>query len=69
MRLLRIEVNRGRGWQLRAEGRIPASVTVEQIKRDLQDYAFQYPHRALLDGLEVARIGFDNDDARTRPTR
>ena len=68
MRLLRIEVNRGRGWQLRAEGRIPASVTVEQIKRDLQDYAFQYPHRALVDGVEVARVGFDHD-ARTRPTR
>ena len=57
MRMLRIEINRGRGWQLRAEGRIPADVTVEQIKRDLQDYAIQYPHRALLDGIEIARVG------------
>ena len=54
MRMLRIEMNRGRGWELRAEGRIPAGVTLEQIERDLHDYAVQYVHRALLDGVEVA---------------
>jgi hypothetical protein len=57
MRTLRIEMNRGHGWQLRAEGKIPAEVTAEQIERDLQEYAIQYPHRALLDGVEVARAG------------
>jgi hypothetical protein len=57
MRTLRIEMNRGHGWELCAEGKIPAEVTVEQIGRDLQEYAIQYPHRALVDGVEVARAG------------
>ena len=50
-------MNRGHGWELRAEGRIPAGTSVELIKHDLQDYAVQYPHRALLDGVEIARAG------------
>ena len=57
MRTLRIEMNRGHGWELRAEGRIPAGTSVELIKHDLQDYAVQYPHRALLDGVEITRAG------------
>ena len=57
MRTLRIEMNRGHGWELRAEGKIPAEVTIEQIRRDLQEYAIQYPHRALVDGVEVGRAG------------
>jgi hypothetical protein len=28
-----------------------------QIERDLKEYAIQYPHRALLDGVEIARAG------------
>jgi hypothetical protein len=57
MRRLRIEMHRGNGWQLRGEGKIPAEVTVEQIAHDLQEYAIQFPHRALVDGVEVARAG------------
>ena len=57
MRTLRIEMNRGHGWELRAEGKIPADVTSGQIQRDLQEFAVQYPHRALLVGVEVARAG------------
>jgi hypothetical protein len=57
MRTLRLEMNRGHGWELRAESKIPADTSIELIKRDLQDYAIQYPHRALLDGVEVARAG------------
>ena len=57
MRTLRIEMNRGHGWELRAAGKIPADVTAEQIQRDLREYAIQYPHRALIDGKEVARTG------------
>jgi hypothetical protein len=57
MRTLRIEMNRGHGWELRAAGKIPTGTSVELIRRDLQDYAAQYPHRALLDGGEVARAG------------
>jgi hypothetical protein len=57
MRTLRIEMNRGHGWELRATGKIPTDVTAQQIRRDLQEYAIQYPHRALIDGVEVARAG------------
>jgi hypothetical protein len=57
MRSLRIEIYRRHGWELRAEGRIPAGVTAEQIQRDLQAYAIQHPHRALIDGVEVAHAG------------
>jgi hypothetical protein len=57
MRTLRIEMNRGHGWELRGEGKIPADVTTEQIQRDLREYAIQHPHRALIDGKEVARAG------------
>jgi hypothetical protein len=57
MRTLRIEMNRGNGWELRGEGKLRAEVTIEQIERDLQEYAIQYLHRALLDGVEVARTG------------
>lgn len=53
---LRIEMDRGRGWEPRPEGRIPVSTTTDRIKADLQSYAIQYPHRALLDGIEVARV-------------
>jgi hypothetical protein len=55
MRKLRIEVNRGRGWTLRAEGKVSAHTSGQQIARGLQAYAIQHPHRALLDGVEVAR--------------
>jgi hypothetical protein len=57
MRTLRIEIHRGHGWELHGEGRIPAGMTAEQIERDLQAYAVQHPHRALIDGVEVARAG------------
>jgi hypothetical protein len=57
MRTLRIEMNRGHGWELRAESKIPADTSIELIKRGLQDYAVQYPDRALLDSVEVARAG------------
>jgi hypothetical protein len=56
MHRLRIEMKRGRGWKLRAEGKVPAHTSVEQIRHDLQAYAVQYTHRALLDGVEVARV-------------
>jgi hypothetical protein len=39
MRTLRIEISRGHGWQLRAEGKIPADVANEQITQELQGYA------------------------------
>jgi hypothetical protein len=57
MRTLRIEMHRRHGWELRAEGRIPMGVIVEQIQQELDAYAVQYPHRALINGVEVARAG------------
>ena len=57
MRTLRIEMYRANSWQLRGEGKISAEVTVEQITHELQEYAIQFPHRALIDGVEVARAG------------
>jgi hypothetical protein len=59
MRTLRIEINRGQGWQLRAEGKIPANVTAEQITQELQGYAIQYPRRALINGVVVAQAEGD----------
>jgi hypothetical protein len=53
---LRIEMDRGHGWEVRAEGTITANTTVERITADLRNYAIQYPHRALLNGVEVARV-------------
>jgi hypothetical protein len=50
--MLRIEMDRGRGWELRGEGAFTG--TVEEITRKLPAYAIQYPHRALLDGVVVA---------------
>ena len=52
---LRIEMDRAPGWELRAEGTIPAAVTTDRIERDLAAYAIQYPHRARRDGIEIAR--------------
>lgn len=53
---LRIEMDRGRGWELRAEGRIPAGTDAARIEQDLRAYAIQHPHRALVEGIEVARV-------------
>jgi hypothetical protein len=50
--MLRIEMDRGRGWELRGEGAFAG--TVGQITKQLPAYAIQYPHRALLDGVVVA---------------
>ena len=51
---LRIEMDRGNGWELRSEGACDANVT--RIKLALAAYGVQYVHRALVDGAEVARV-------------
>lgn len=50
--MIRIEMNRGKGWEVRQEG--AATVTVEQIQAALPAYCIQYPHRAFIDGVLVA---------------
>jgi hypothetical protein len=52
MPLLRIEMDRGRGWELRGESEFTG--TIEEIRAALPAYCVQYPHRALLDGDVVA---------------
>lgn len=52
MATLRIEMDRGNGWELRGEGEFTG--TIDQIEKRLPAYAIQYPHRALLDGVVVA---------------
>jgi hypothetical protein len=50
MKTLTIELDRGRGWEVRAEGRIPADAPTARLTADLRAYAIQYPRRALVDG-------------------
>lgn len=50
--MLRIEMDRGNGWELRGEGEFTG--TTEQITEQLPAYAIQYPHRALVDGEVIA---------------
>lgn len=49
---IRIEMDRGNGWEQRQEG--DCDVTAGQLREMLPGYAIQYPHRALLDGEVVA---------------
>lgn len=51
---IRIELDRGAGWQLRQEGNMPLSA--DQLAALLPGYCSQYPHRALIDGRVVAEV-------------
>jgi hypothetical protein len=51
---LRIEMDRGRGWEVRAEGQIPAETSTARIEDDLRAYVIQWPHRGPVDGPVVA---------------
>ena len=53
---VRIEMDRGAGWETRQVGELdqdPAAI-VATIKATLPGYCAQYPHRALVDGVIVA---------------
>jgi hypothetical protein len=43
-----IQMNRGNGWEIRAEGDM--DVTLDQVRESLPAYAIQYPHRAFVNG-------------------
>ncbi len=47
---LRIELDRGYGWQVRAEGQIPAGTDLATIKDQAMRSALNGPVRAFLDG-------------------
>lgn len=50
---LRIDLDRGYGWQVRAEGPIPADTALDAIKDQAMRCALNGPVRAVLDGVEV----------------
>jgi len=52
MAQVRIEMDRGAGWEVRQEG--VADVTADALADMLPSYAIQYPHRAFLNGDLVA---------------
>lgn len=52
MAQVRVEMDRGAGWEVRQEGE--CDVTAAALADMLTDYAIQYPHRAFLDGALVA---------------
>lgn len=49
---IRIEMDRGEGWEVRQEGAV--DVTAAAMADMLPAYAIQYPHRVFLDGALVA---------------
>ncbi|MGI4797659.1 MAG: hypothetical protein ACRYG8_27165 [Janthinobacterium lividum] len=53
---IRIEMNRGAGWEIRQHGEIDQDRTevVAMIEATIDAYCAQYPHRALVDGVVVA---------------
>jgi len=53
MATLRIELDRGYGWQVRGEGEIPADTSLDAIKAQAARCALNGKVRAFLDGAEV----------------
>lgn len=53
MQTLRIELDRGCGWQVRGEGPIPAGTSLDTVKAEAQRCALNGPVRAYLDGALV----------------
>ncbi len=51
--MLRIEMDRGFGWETRAEGPMPADTAAEVIRSQVDRSCIQHPHRALVDGVVV----------------
>lgn len=52
MAQIRIEMDRGMGWEVRQEG--AADVTADALAASLPGYAIQYAHRAFIDGVLIA---------------
>lgn len=53
MTTLRIELDRGFGWQVRAEGEVPATTTVEMVRDQALRLALNGKVRAFLGGEQV----------------
>ena len=64
---VKIEMNRGDGWEVRQEGDAP--VTTDQLAEMLPGYALQYPHRAYFDGELVAAVTHSRGDRKAKVLR
>ena len=53
MAMLKIETDRGYGWQVRAEGEIAADTSLDTIKDQTMRCALNGRARAFLDGVPV----------------
>lgn len=60
---IRIEMDRGNGWEMRADG--DAQITADELRAQLPTYAIQYPHRAFLDGEIVGEAQPKKRNARS----
>lgn len=54
---IKIETNRGIGWQVRAEGMVPADTTLDAVKDQAMRCALNGPVRAFVDGTLVFEHG------------
>lgn len=52
MAQVRIEVDRGNGWQVRQEGEL--AISAADLAAALPGYTIQYPHRAFIGGALIA---------------
>lgn len=52
MASIRIEMDRGNGWEVRQEGE--AAVTADDLASRAISYSISYPHRFFLDGVLIA---------------
>ena len=53
MAVLRFEIDRGYGWQVRSEGSAPASLSTDAIRDEARKMALNGAVRAYLDGKLV----------------
>jgi hypothetical protein len=67
MRTLRIEMHRGHGWQLRAEGKIRQRPPSSRSSTTCRITRFSSHHSALIDGAEVAMAGAEVKQRRDAP--
>lgn len=51
---IRIEIDRGLGWQVRQEGDF--TIAAEELRAKMSCYAVSYPHRFWLDGVLIGEI-------------
>jgi len=50
---VKIEMDRGNGWEVRQEG--DCEIAADALVAMLPQYAIQYPHRASIDGVVVGQ--------------